>query len=435
MNTNSTVFYGESKRRQFLKTSALAGGGVMMAPAFLHAQGANERLNLAFIGIGGRGESNLNSLRHQNVVALCDVDDERAGDAYTRFPNARTFYDYRNMLDEMHAEIDGVVVSTPDHTHFHPSMAALDLGKHLYCEKPMAHAVAEIRTMTERANDQGVATQLGVQRHTIPNVHRVVELIQSGAIGHVTEVYCRKGGDRGMPEIPQEFPAVPDHLKWDLWLGPAMWRDYSPAYCPYNWRFWWDYGTGETGNWGCHILDIPYWALDLGFPTRVDASGPPVDPERTPKEMYSTFVFPQKGNRPEVTLHWDHTNKPFPYRETYVMPNWGNTLFVGEKVALLCDFGKHVLLPESDFTDFVAPDPSIPDSPGFFEEWIIACKGGETATCDFAYSGPLSETVLLGNTAYRAQQNFDWDAKTMTAKGADAVEPFLRPTYRSGWSV
>lgn len=431
IQTNSAAV----SRRQALKTGLAVGAGLLAAPGYLRAQGANERLNLGVVGIGGRGRANLDALYKQNIVALCDVDDERAGDAYEKYAQARKFYDYRQMLDALGSELDGVVINTPDHTHYHPTMAALDLGLHIYLEKPMAQAVSEVRQITEKAKEKGVATQLGVQRHTIGNVHRVVELIKSGAIGDVTEVYSKKGGSRGMPDMPDRFPPVPDHLKWDLWLGPAEWREYSPAYCPYHWRFWWDFGTGETGNWGCHILDIPYWALDLDFPTHVAASGPEVDPERTPKEMFSTFKFPAKDGRPEVTLHWDHTNEPFPYKEKYNMPDWGNTLFVGTKGALLCDFGKRLLLPEADFADFEAPEPFIPDSPGFHEEWVIACKGGEPATCDFAYSGPLAETVALGNTAYRAQQDFEWDAKTLTAKGAPAAEPFLRPTYRQGWSV
>ncbi len=427
---------GNMHRRQFLGYSAAATAGLWITSGLGAQEGPNEKLNIAVIGIGGQGRSNLNGVSSQNIVALCDVDDERAGDAYDKFPKAKKYYDYRRMLDEMDNEIDAVVVSTPDHTHFHPSMMAMDLGKHLYCEKPMAHAVGEIRQMTEMARRKGVATQLGVQRHTIPNMHRVVEIIQSGAIGDVTEVYSWKGGSRGMPDMPDEFPPVPDHLKWDLWLGPAEYRKYSPAYCPYNWRFWWDYGTGETGNWGCHILDIPYWALDLKHANHVKAWGPPVDDERSPKELFTTYIFPAQGNLPEVKLHWNHTNKTPEIMKENSIPRDGNNLFVGTEGFLLCGFNNRELYPKEKFADFEEPEQTIPSSPGFRKEWINACKGGEPATCNFDYTGPLSETVLLGNTAYRAgQKEFDWKWKSMEAVDCPEAEPLIRPTYREGWEM
>jgi predicted dehydrogenase len=310
------------------------------------------------------------------------------------------------------------------------------MGKHLYCEKPMAHSVWEVRQMTELAKSQGVATQLGVQRHTIANVHRVVEMIKSGAIGQVTEVHSWIGGTRGMPDVPTEFPPVPSHLKWDLWLGPAEERPYHPTYCPYGWRFWWDFGTGETGNWGCHILDIPFWALDLKYPGQVEGSGPPVDPDRSPRSLTTKFIFPASGNRPEVALHWYHAAQgPEILRELGLSESGNNTLFIGTEGMLLCGFGKHKLLPEDEFADYQPPPRSIPDSPGFYEEWLSACKGGEPATCSFAYSGPLTETVLLGNVAYRASASFQWDAETLSVTGNDEAARLLRTPYRNGWQV
>ena len=338
------------------------------------------------------------------------------------------------MLDEMENEIDAVVVSTPDHTHFHPSIMAIEMGKHLYCEKPMAHSVWEVREMTRRAAEKKVATQLGVQRHTIDNVHRVVELVKAGAIGNVTEVHSWVGGSRGMPKVPSDTPPVPDHLKWDLWLGPAKERPYHSAYCPYGWRFWWDFGTGETGNWGCHILDIPFWALDLKFPKRVDASGPPVHAETTPKSMTTRFEFASTSNRGPVTLHWYHGSPPV-LKELGLPGSGNNTLFIGTEGKLLCGFGKRKLYPEDKFAAYDPPAKSIPNSPGFHREWINACKGGEPATCDFAYSGPLTETVLLGNVAYRAGGGFDWDAEKLKAKGNDKVAEYVKPAYRDGWQV
>ena len=425
-------------RRSLLRGALAGGAGWTILSSGILARGAspNEKLNIAVIGLGGRGGDNLKGLAGQNIVALCDVDDQRAAGAYTSFPKAKKYDDFRKLLDELDQQIDAVVVSTPDHTHAHPSAMALRMGKHLYCEKPLAHAVSECRLLTDLAREKNLATQLGAQRHTLANMHRVVELVQSGAIGEVREVHAWIGGDRGMPDLPKEFPPVPSHLKWDLWLGPAKFREYSPAYCPYNWRFWWDFGTGETGNWGCHILDIPFWGSGLKHCTKVSASGPPVDAERTPKSLHVTYEFPARGDQPPVTLHWYHTKTAPPIVVEGNLPAKGaNTLFVGSQGMLICGFGSRQLLPEDKFQDFAPPEPFIPDSPGFYQEWIDACKGGAPATCNFDYSGPMAETVLLGNNAYRVGQGFEWDAKTMTAVDCAAADQYLRPSYREGWPL
>ena len=424
-------------RREALKTAAALGAGFWIGgsqQAAADSRSPNEKLNLAVIGVGGRGAANLGGVARENIVALCDVDDLRSGKAYEKFPQAKKYYDYRKMLDEMEGQIDGVVISTPDHTHFHPAMLAMRMGKHCYCEKPMAHNVAEVRAMTEMARKMKVATQLGVQRHTMENMHRVVELIQSGAIGQVKEVHSWIGGSRGMPAVPTERPAVPSTLKWDLWLGPVAERPYHPTYAPYGWRFWWDFGTGETGNWGCHILDIPYWALGLTYPTRVDASGPEPHPQTTPKQMATRFEFPAAGQRGPVTLHWYHAAGGPPILKELGITGGGNNLFIGTKGMLLCDFNKRKLLPEKDFAGFEAPPETVPKSPGFYREWIEACKGGPAATCNFDYTGPMSETVLLGNVAYRAG-GFEWDAQSLTAGGNDRAGQYLRAEYRKGWEL
>ena len=444
VKTNSVIPARKSNRRQFLKTSSVLAGGAFVAGSVqsVHATSANEKLDVAFIGIGGRGRANLNGVVNQgadevNVVALCDVDDERAGDAYSQFPDAKKFYDFRQMYDAMVDQIDAVVISTPDHTHFHPTFTALHLGKHVYLEKPMAHNVWEVRTLTDAATERGVATQLGVQRHTIENMHRIVELIQSGAIGNVSEVYCWIEGERGMPKNPTEKQAVPDTLKWDLWLGPAAERDFQKSICPYGWRFWWDYGTGEMGNWGCHILDIPYWSLGLKYPTHVTASGPEVDRLRTPKQMSSTFQFPESDDRPAVTLHWSHDKTgPEILREKGLSHKGNNTLFIGDKGMLLCGFGQRKLLPEDQFTDFVAPEQTIEASPGFYREWLNAIKGGPAATCNFGYSGPMAETVLLANLAYRAEgEGFAWDSEELRIDGNERAQMMVTDRYRTGWEV
>ena len=266
-------------------------------------------------------------------------------------------------------------------------------------------------------------------------MHRVVELVQSGAIGEVREVHSWVGGNRGMPKVPTESMPVPKHLDWDLWIGPARFRPYHTTYCPYGWRFWWDYGTGETGNWGCHILDIAYWALDLKYPTKVEASGPPVDPERTPTLMQVKFDFPARGKSPPVALHWYHAAKGPDILRKHGLPDKdNNTLFIGSKGRLLCGFDKRELLPKEKFEGFQATEPFIPDSPGFHKEFIEACKGGKAATCCFDYSGPMAETLLLGNVAYRVG-GFEWDAQTLTAKNNTMAVPLLREAFRPGWEV
>ncbi len=422
-------------RRDILKHSTLLTAGLFVGTASptVFGQSANEKLNIACIGVGGRGASNVNGLASQNLVAFADVDDERASGTYKKFPNVKTYRDWRKMLDVHGSKLDGVAISTPDHAHFHVALAAMQLGLHVYLEKPLAHNVWETRVLTDLARKKGLATQLGAQRHAYPNMRRVVEIIRSGAIGPVREVYSWCGGGRGMPEIPQDRPPVPSTLDYDLWVGPADYRPYHPSFCPYGWRFWWDYGTAEAGNWGCHILDIPFWALDLKYPLRVDATGPAVDPERTPKSMQVRYEFPARGQHPPLTLHWSH-GKPADLGERGIPTSGANNVFIGDKGILTCSFDQYKLLPEADFADFAPPEPSIPPSPGFHNEWIAACRGEGPATCHFDYSGPMAETVLLGNVAYRAG-GFDWDARTLTAKGNAKAAPFLKESYRQGWDV
>jgi len=368
-------------------------------------------------------------------VAFADVDDQRAAKTYQQYPQVKTYRDYRKMLDELHGKLDAVAVSTPDHMHFHPAYMALQYDLHLYLEKPLAHNVWQTRTLVNLARAKRRATQLGVQRHTQANMHRIIELIQSGAIGEVREVYSWMSGKRGMPEVPTDEPAVPPTLDWDLWIGAGKFRAYHPTICPYGWRFWWDYGTGETGNFGCHILDIPFWALGLKHPTKVDGSGPPIDPQRTPTAMQTRFEFPADGKRPPVTLHWDHAADGPDILRQHGMPSKGNNnLFIGSQGMLLCGFGSRQLWPQEKFADFKVPEPFVPDSPGFHREFIEACRGGTPATCAFDYSGPLAETVLLGNVAYRAG-GFAWDAEQLQAKGNARAQALVREPVRKGWEL
>ncbi|MCE9554784.1 MAG: Gfo/Idh/MocA family oxidoreductase [Planctomycetes bacterium] len=422
-------------RRDAIKSTAALAAGLYFGAAAsrTRAAGPNEKLNLACIGVGGRGAANVAGLASQNLVAFADVDERRASESTTKFPKAKQFRDYRKLLDELGSKLDAVVISTPDHTHFHPAYAAMQLGLHVYLEKPLAHNVWETRTLTNFAREKKLATQLGSQRHAIGNVHRVVELIQSGAIGPVAEVHSWVAGGRGMPKLPTDQPAVPKHLDYDVWLGPAKQRPYHPSFCPYGWRFWWDFGTGETGNWGCHILDIPFWALGLKYPTRVDATGPEVDAERTPKTMHATLKFPARGEQPPVTLHW-YQGEPAVVKQRGLSGKGQNTLFIGRDGMLLCGFESRQLLPKEKFADAKAPAKTVADSPGFYNEWIAACKGGQPATCNFDYSGPLAEAVLLGNVAYRAG-GFDWDSENLKTTGNDKAQALIREAYREGWEI
>jgi predicted dehydrogenase len=428
-----------NSRRDFLKTTAVVCGGYWLgASSTARAAGPNEKLNVACIGVGGRGSANVGGVSGENIVAMCDVDEKKAGSRYQQFDKARKFQDFRVMLDKLDKQIDAVVISTPDHTHFHPARQAMLMGKHVYCEKPLAHTAWECRELTKLAKKMDVATQLGNQRHANAGMARTVEAVRSGMIGEIKEVYCAIGGSRGMPGMPKESPAVPSHLNWDLWQGPAKERPYAPDYCPYKWRFWWDYGTGETGNWGCHILDIPFWALQLKYPTRIDLDVVPdakdIDPQRTPKSMKTRMEFPAANKSGVLTLHWWHGSLGEVFKK-HNTKSFGNTLFIGDKGTIAAGFnGYQVKL--TDGSKPKTPEQTIAKSPGFHKEWINACKGGPRSSCDFVkYSGPLAESVLLANAAFRSGGGFDWNPIGFKASGNDNVEQYLVPDFRNGWKV
>ncbi|MBN1442144.1 MAG: Gfo/Idh/MocA family oxidoreductase [Planctomycetes bacterium] len=430
----------ELTRRELLRRTALGGIGLCLPlPGVLGSiESTNERLNVACVGVGGRGRANLLTVAgaKENIVALCDVDEDRAGESLSMFPRARKFHDFRKMYDAMHKEIDAVVISTPDHTHAPASLMAMKLGKHCYCEKPLAHCVHEAREMARIAAESKVATQLGTQHHARNAPHRTVELIRSGAIGEVRECHTWIGGERGGGDRPTETPPVPEHLKWDLWLGPRPYRPYHPTYAPYGWRFWWDFGTGETGNNGVHILDIPFWALKLRHPLTIDAEGPPVHPETSPRRMHVRFEFAARDEMPPVTLHFYHAKDGPPILAEHKLPHWeSGCLFVGAKGMLLSTYDNWKLFPEEEYADFRMPLPSIPDSIGHHLEWIHACKTGAPTTCNFDYGGALTELVLLGNVSYRAGRKLTWDSRKLEAAGCPEAAPFIKEEYRPGWSV
>ena len=426
-------------RRQMLRNTSLAGVGLWLSSGQAgRAQSPNEKLNIAGIGVGGRGASDVNGCASENMVALCDVDDRRAAATFKRYPKAKIYRDFRKLLDELDKQIDAVVIGTPDHTHAPPAAMAMKMGKHCYCEKPLTHCVHETRVLTDLARENKLATQLGTQIHAGDNYRRVVELVQSGAVGPVRQVEVQFSGGLGGMDRPTDTPAVPEGLDWDLWLGPAPYRPYHPAYVPGSWRSWWDFANGTLGDFGCHYMDLPFWALKLKYPISVEAEGPvPPHAETAAPVLTVRYEFPARDDQPPVTMTWRNgANNVPPIVKEKNLPNWGAAvLFVGEKGMLLANYSKHLLLPESEFTDFQRPEPFIPASIGHHNEWIQACKTGDPTTCNFDYSGPLTETVLLGNLSYRVGRKLEWDAVNLKATNCPEAEAFVERAYREGWTL
>jgi predicted dehydrogenase len=433
-------------RRKFLgQTAALgaiASGFHLGVSTASESKSPQEKLNLAVIGAANKGWHNVQQLTDQNIVALCDVDANYLAKAATSFPQARQYRDYRKLLDAEQNQIDAVVISTADHTHAPPTSIALDLGKHVYCEKPLTHTVEEARAVAKLAAKNRLATQMGTQIHAGNNYRRVVEIVQSGALGKVTEVYnwCNKGWSDGrFTESDQPAPA---HLDWDLWLGPAQQRPYSPNIHPANWRRFWEYGSGTFGDMAAHVMDLPFWALGLRHPTAVEAIGPEAHPVGAPSWCKAVYDFPARGEQPAVKFYWsdggahhdlvksthDHQGKP--------LSAWGlGVLFVGDKGMLAADYGHYNLLPKEQFDDFTPPAKSIADSIGHWKEWVQACKSGSPTTCNFDYSGALTETILLGIVAFRSGQRLEWDAAGLKATNYPDAERFVRKQYRKGFEV
>ncbi len=429
----------KTTRRQFLRTS-LAVSTALGVPSIVRARSPNEKLNIGIIGAMGRGLANTRAVESENIVALCDVDEQNLARAAERHPKAKRWVDFRRML-EAKRDLDAVVVSTTAHTHVYPTLMALDLGLHVYCEKPLAHTVYECRLVREAAARAGVATQMGIQIHATSNFRRVVELVRTKAIGAVREVHvwvARAWGDGGRP--PGFYP-VPRHLHWDLWLGPARYRCYHPIYHPRRgpgWYKFWDFGGGTLPDLGSHWNDLPDWALELDAPATIEAFGPPPDPDTAPARMAVKYEFPARNDRPAVTLYWyqGHT-RPAYYKGDVPIPNGFNNgiLFVGDEGLILADYRRHLLLPAEKYRDFVRPEPFIPDSPGHHQEWILACKNGTPTSADFQYSAGLTEMNQLGVVAYRLQKKLLWDADRMEATNAPEAEPLIVGYHRQGWEL
>jgi len=477
MKTGKANIQSGITRRAFLGAVASVTGFAIVPRHVLGGPGnaaPSETLNIAAIGVGGHGAFLVNEIFTQSehmpngiggakFVALCDVDEKRAADTivrkvpstinyggFKRFPEAKRYNDFRKMLDKEKKNIDAVVVATPDHVHIPASVMAMKMGKHVYCEKPLGHNIHEVRLAAEAARKNKVATQMGIGNHSSDSFHRVVELVQAGAIGEVGTVHAWCDDDKGMPpddgslpwgdRQPQQTPPVPEHLHWDLWLGPAPYRHYHPAYHPVNWRNWWDFGNGRLGDMGCHLLDLAFWTLDLKHPLTVEAEGPrQVGREVTPRWLIARWTFPQRGKLPPVTLTWHHGGKRPELPKEVNLPDWPiAVLFVGSGGMLITQLEvvppRFEMHPKGEFTDFRAPPQTIPRSIGHANEWIAACKTGKPTTCNFDYSGPLAETVLLGNVAYRVGEKLQWDPVNLKAVNCPGADRFIRREYREGWA-
>ena len=467
-------------RRQFLRTGAVVSTGLMILPR--HVLGGpgyvapSDRLNIAGIGAGGRGQSILGDAKKNKfaqIVALCDVDDKRAEGTYRANKKAKRYKDFRVMLEQQ-KDIDAVMIATPDHTHAVAAMAAIQLKKHVYVEKPLTHNIYEARMLTEAARKYKVVSQMGNQGSSGDGIRQICEWIDAGIIGEVRRVHCwtnRPIWPQGIAS-PSGQHKIPAHLDWDLWLGPAPQRNYHPAYLPFKWRGWWDYGTGALGDMGCHIIDPAFKALKLGYPTAVEASVGQVYvddfrladfPDSCPPSSKVHYQFPDRDNLPAVELIW-YDGGILPRRPDELLPDEplgeNGTLFDGSKGKIICGvYGSNPrLLPTKANDNFNPPDPTIPRVPeGHVGNWIKGCREGTPTSSNFDYAGPLTETVLMGNLAIRAynqkklkkgkrpgdwapwkyegRKQLLWDGEKMQITNYEAANQFVKRDYREGWSL
>jgi predicted dehydrogenase len=437
---------GSTTRRSFLRQGALAGTGLLAVRSGIltarSAPSANEKLNIAVIGVGGRGEANLQSVASENIAALCDVNAANLAKAAQQFPSARTYTDWRKCLDQK--GLDAVVCSTTDHTHAFVAIWAMNRGLHVYCEKPLANSVYEARLVRETylRNRDRIATQMGTQIHASDNFRRVVELVRDGAVGTVenVRVWCSR-----LPEGGSYLPAAgpsPDTLDWDLWLGPSPEHPFNPGYLGgcLTWNRFWDFGSGQIGDMGSHLLDLPYWALGLRFPTSCSAEGSEHHTDTCPVWLKAEWEHPANDWRPGVKVHWyDGGKKPGMPSEVFNRDAlFQGILFQGDAGYLLADYGYRVLMLRGDMTQYEPPtsgDDLIPPSIGHHEEWIRACKTDLNTLCNFDYSGALIEHNLLALVAYRTGEELAWDAGNLRATNCPAAEGFVHKTYRPGWTL
>ncbi len=484
-------------RRQFIGTTAAAAAGFTILPSFSFGGmrvPPSDKLNIAGIGVGGVGGTNIKNCSGENIVALCDVDWKYAAGTFEKYPKAKMFKDYRKMFDEMDGQIDAVVIATPDHTHAVIAAEAMRRGMHIYLQKPLTHSVYESRLLSQLAKEYRVATQMGNQGNSGEGIRQVCEWIWDGAIGEISEAHAwtnRPIWPQGL-ERPLEEEAIPPTLEWDLFLGPAPWRPYHSAYHPWNWRAWWDFGTGALGDMGCHIFDPVFKALRLGNPEYLYGSSTQVNTESAPKASMVHYEFPDRGDFGKIKLvpvkvTWYDGGllppRPAELKDGLPMGDWsGGCLFVGSKGKLLCDaYGRNPrLLPGELDKDYPRPEPSLRRIDNAMDgghelDWIRACKESPDSrvecSASFDYAGPMNEVVVMGNLAVRLQdlkRKLQWDAERMmipnigeadeirvvttdkftvinghphfdtqyaTIKAKPAAEEYIRHTYREGWKL
>lgn len=441
-------------RRQFLKSASAATAGALAFPALLRSQSTqtpNNRLNVACIGVGGRGRAAVLGVADENIVAFCDVDEARAAETYGQQPDVPRFRDYRRMFDQMGSWIDAVTISTPDHMHYPIAVAALSAGKHVFVEKPLTHTIEEARRLAQLARDKKVATQMGNQGHAGEGVRLLKEWIDAGVLGEVREVHSwtdRPGrwwpqGGLKPPDHSKFIPVAPPTLDWDTWLGVAQPRDYDPAYVPFAWRGYWDFGTGALGDMGCHLLDGVHWALNLDAPSHIETISALHNTLTGPSASIVAFDFPARGSLPPLKLTWyDGGLMPPPpaeLGENGVLPDNG-TLIVGSKATVLATlyYQSVRIIPDTKMQEIAPsfPAKTIPRvTGGPFAEWIRACKGGPAAGSNFDVSSRLTELCLLSNVAVRARRRLDWDSKAMRFTNHAAANALLTKSYRPGFGV
>jgi len=460
-NKPKTQRQGEMlSRRDFVGAAAAVAAFTVVPRHVLGGAGdtpPSEKLNVAGVGVGGMGQNNIAKCAEAgaNIVALCDVDSKYSAGVFKKYPKAHMWTDFRKMLDEQ-KDIDAVVVATPDHLHTVVAMAAMRRGKHVYVQKPLTRTVWEARMLTEAARKYKVQTQMGNQGHSSEEVRLVCEWIQDGAIGDVREVHCwtnRPVWPQGIGR-PTDTPPVPETLDWDLWVGPSPMRPYHPAYLPFNWRAWIDFGAGALGDMGCHVMDAAFWSLKLKYPVSVQASHSydvqqmwtRFDNKETyPRAEVVHYQFPAREGMPPVKLHWYDggilPERPDDLERGRNIPESG-TIFVGDKGKLMCGtYSENPrIFPETKMRAYKRPAKTIrrvERGPGGHErDWINACKGGPAASSNFDYSGPFTETVVMGNLAVlNPDKVLEWDGENMRMTNDETANSFVRPRYREGWSL
>jgi predicted dehydrogenase len=434
-------------RRRFIQEAGLAGSSLLILPRHVLGgtgfQAPSDTLNIAGIGVGGMGKGYIDSIPTENISALCDVDDEYAAKTYLAYPRAKRYKDFRVML-EKEKGIDGIMIGTPDHSHALIAMAAMKRGKHVYCAKPLTRTVYEARQLGEATRHYKVATQMSTQGNAMEDQRLLCEWVWDGAIGQIGEVHIwsnRPIWPQGLYR-PQEPANAPDTLDWDLWLGPAPVRPYHPAYHPFKFRGWYDFGTGAMGDMGCHGLDPIFKVLKLRHPLSIQASSTPLFPETFPSGSIVHFDFPAREVMVPVRVTW-YDGGLRPPRPAELEPgrqlgDWnGGICFKGDKGTIVTTFngGSPRIIPETKMKNYRRPAKTLPRSAGHYQEWINACKGGPPAGVEFGYGSLLTEVALLGNLAVRTGKKLDWDPVNLKISNDVEANQFINEPYRQGWSL